>query len=98
SMASMRSRYASVASTGETSRWCMSAPRAVADRKGRSALFMPAPFMRRDDGQGLDLLQPWNLDTFKQILQRVEVIGHLGEQRAVERESHYTPQVLHLVL
>jgi hypothetical protein len=53
--------------------------------------------MRRDDGEGLDMLESWRVQVLQQVSERVQVIGDLRQVRFLDVETYGTPQALDVV-
>jgi hypothetical protein len=53
--------------------------------------------MRRDDGEGLDVLESRRVDVLQQVSQRVQVIGDLRQQRLLDAETDGTTQALNII-
>jgi hypothetical protein len=53
--------------------------------------------MRRDDGEGLEVLESWRVQVLQQVSQRVQVIGDLRQVRLLDVETYGTTKALDII-
>jgi hypothetical protein len=57
---------------------------------------MWAPFLGRANGQGFNLIQFRSIHLVEQVLEGIEVIGHLGQERFLDLQPYRSTQALDL--